>query len=282
MLILSRYRSYFISVAFSIPFLFVLWAQYYPWKTGFRLNASAYYIQFHVQNTNIPDWHLKNVNLECQSQLCVNQFEGILKINRGVLVSFQSISKSKFEVRLEAQPNKTIGTLIDSSDEVLGQLPQKLLIEYHTTPMSKEGPVSFAVAGRFKVGKVIQARTSSGQSTITSGVLEVFGRPFKGRAPFRAIEYRLQPGESVTFGDCGKDCGIATGVITSTEESMPLSISLQAKAIEARIKRFGSNHYSISPSLWDRLVSDPILQAFGVIYLAMIPLLGWTAFSGRK
>jgi len=156
----------------------------------------------------------------------------------------------------------SVGTLLGSDqNKVLGT---DVLI---TVPLDKN--VIFPFFGELGVGEDV---TTGVRTTLLSGTINIVEKELFSDVRYIAGDYQLNAGDRVLLYEDyeANELVKLRGYMRLTEEV--LQVSANGIAELARVERLGSEGYSVTSSVWRRVINDPVLMSITTL-LAILLLL---------
>ena len=255
-------------VALFAPVIFIVWSMKASWDATFSVEAQTEVLSFETGKINVPNWFVGFNRLRIDGQ-DMNPSQTQLSIEHDVRVTLRRPETGQLLLHIESLANGTAASLFDLADEPLSQANTSLqgLID-----LPEGGALTLPLAGRAVIGETVFSQVASTSPVLLEGQVEVFGVEFFGENRFSASQAELSSGDRLEIRD-QSDTASGHGLIRVDPSSRGMNVVFHADGDSARIVRFGTAGYELSPSLWSGISSDPFFRNLLAIYAALLPAL---------
>lgn len=251
----------------------------------FRVEARTEILHAVVYSDNAPVWLLSDCEL--YTALGARQsFSGTIKPSNGLHVTFRRVSNGPLWLTMQAD-SAGVGQVLDANDSAIvvgSRLSVK--VDCGSDNSSRVTSILFTIVGDTELGSEAQAGTDLSVSTPTLLSAEggVFSERMLGDGIFEATQYKLRMGERfrVVQDPALETRNRAVAIVRVDESSQGMQVLLSAIGKEAIVTGYGRRPYSISLTYWDRIRTDPEIQAIWVLAGAIYALAKLMGIVGKK
>lgn len=240
-------------VLLIIPTLLVATVITYPRDNVFSIHANTNVIALELQQSPLNQWDISSAKLITDpfepGHYVLDEIDSYIIFNDGVKANIMTLD-SALHVTLEHE--KSIGNIDSSSlKKTLGTYAEL------TIPVSDDRifPFNATMVLGEHVSVGVNSILHDAQITIVEEKLFRHGRYLSG-------EHRLEMGDKVSFYS-NRDSMIkpaGKGFFKASSDD-PIVVVSHTPASIARVDRLGSTGYDIKPSVWSRLMHDPVIAA---------------------
>ena len=264
----SKVLRFFIFAGLFASLVLILFFKQ-SWQATFSVNANTGIVEIDT-HTKQNSWYLSDINISIDSE--ESQVKtGALVISKNTEIKFTTFNNGNILVQITsnflADAKAIIATFEDSIGEEIYLIKESL--EFI---LSNEDNYIFPIQGQWKTGDVIHSQTSEDNPILFNGQIRVYGNTFFSEGKFQAIEELLEAGDQMELKYHNNKPAIGSGFV-SMNKDYGLQIQYHAEADYADIKRFGSEGYKISPTIWNRLSNDPISVILFNIFITLAPFI---------
>lgn len=259
------------------------------WEATFSCEVQTEVIEVRSRETHFPRWFVAAAEIYADGEE-KGTFTGSIQLRRNVFIRFErtgsgplfviatplpgheSAETGSAQATPGGEPPPALAVLRTPDERVHSRIRQELVLRVDPAHRKDEDAAriqAFPFEGRATVGQPTRDQTAPGLPMLISGTVRIFGKSFFGD-PFKAGEALLELGDTLQVEGRAKQA--ANGIVR-LDWAPALRLIYHATGNRARVIRFGSEGYSLTPSLWLRFASDPVFVAFAALAISLLPAL---------
>lgn len=238
------------------------------WEATFSTDAQTEILKFRSADHNVPNWFVAFDRLRVDGR-DLTGLEAQVHIARNARVRLQRLETGPLELTIEAEREGPAARLYDRADQPIAEAQERL---QGLVTLTASSTLTLPLAGHAAIGETVFSQATGTSPVLIDGGVEVFGLEAFGRNRFAAGRVELDAGDRLQISRDGDTAG-GHGLIRVESGRPGMQVVFHADGDKARIVRFGTAGYELSPSLWARISSDPLYQALLALYAALLPVL---------
>ncbi|MEO5358325.1 MAG: formylglycine-generating enzyme family protein [Nitrospirae bacterium YQR-1] len=238
--------------------------------TTFSITAQVERVEFITDDNQSIEWSLKNsVILENGDDSSKRTFTGLLTIETASNVIVERVSNGPLTISINSmQDNKTVGTFLSENDLTSTQAGKKIgiTIDNITKYVNNGQTILLPIIGKdVRLGITIWNRLRGSTAILRSGKVTMLGKTILSDV-FNVGENTLDAGDQIKVED---EESLSYGFVL-LDERAAMTASYRAIGKQAKITRPGGHNYSISTTIYNRLMKDTFVIALWAILGAII------------
>ena len=252
-----------------LPVIALIAAMSLHWEATFSVNAQTEVVEFDTSQHNVPNWFVTVDRIRIDGADAA-PFSGQIEIGRDTRVRLVRLQTGALRLVLERQGQDPVATLYDRADNRIAIAREQLQA---LVALPADQAITLPLAGRAIIGDTIFSQSVETSPVLLEGHVQVFGLYAIGQNRFAAQQAALAPGDRLEIKYSKADSG-GHGMLRIEPEQAGIRVVVHADGRSARIIRFGTAGYELSPSLWARVSGDPLYQSLLAIYAVLLPAIG--------
>jgi len=263
--------SLILGISLLIPFLLIMSAIFQSWQATFSVQAQTGVVEI-ITNENQPNWALEAISISVDNNEA-EVLDGILTISKDTKIRFQALADgSIYAVISPTKMANADSPIIIFDNSLTGStVIATELFEMHFPLSSLTGQYTFPIQGTLKLGDALHSQISTGNPILMTGSIQVFGDALFGDGRFKALNEELEAGDQISLSNRNDEPVVGFGFI-GLNQSHSMQLQYHAESDSVEVSRFGSDGYSVEPTIWDRLSFDPILKIIVDFLTTWIPV----------
>ena len=253
----------------ALPLITIIIAMNLHWEATFSVNARTEIMQFETGQLNVPNWFVRFARIRIDGN-DIEPFAGQIEIGRNTRVRLVRLQFGELRLSLEHSGEGYAATLYDDAENRIGVARKQLQA---IIALPAEAAITLPIAGRAIIGDTIFSQSVETSPVLLAGHVQVFGLYAIGRNRFAAQQAELAAGDRLEI-EYSKTSSGGHGMLRIEPAQAGLRVVFHADGPAARIIRFGTAGYELSPSMWARVSADPLYQSLLAIYAVLLPALG--------
>lgn len=245
-------------------------------ETTFNVTASTELVKITADSFAMPRWELDGATIVRGLESRSTAVSGSVEFVPAAEIRVQRVSGGPLRIIATAPEGFTsVGVLFDEDGIPVGEFDRRLLLSIPDVAGRARQGLSLVLpfSGRVELGSGSAAET--GRAIVRSGSIAMLGRTVVGGNRFEARSATLDAGDQFMVQ---RPVGPAVGFVRADERS-GLTVVYRVLGRKGVVTRYGSQGYTVSASLRDRLLKDHVLQG---IWLTTVAIIGFATKLAKQ
>ncbi len=262
------------TLLFITPLLALFITYNLPWNATFSIDAKTNIVSLSTGEQVMPRWWVEDVSIFTMDDEL--SFSGQIEIEPNVSITFTQLNNEKVQVELiSADRSATVAKLYAPDDTLERTIAREMYLEISTSSAQQSLPI----VGNITAGQLISAQSFGGSPILKEGTVSILGKSLVSEEKFAAGRADLQAGDRLQVVPAKEtDISVGYGLISMDNASNNLNLTYHSFGEKVQVSRYGSEGYTIRPSIPARITSDPVLQTLAILYAALWPLVGFRSW----
>lgn len=250
----------------------------------FTVNGDTQSITMAFSANNINQWNVSYGKI----LLDVTEPENLLELPSESYFLPQNLTTARIVIKPYGKEQYAFVISAETDNASLGQIetPYEVIdlpaYAEITVPITSSQILPFD--GKVRIGEDVGIGV---ENILLNANVQIVEKQFFREDRYIAAAFSLDAGDRVTlFQDSSKRQLADTRGFLRMKQSDAFAFTIHGEAEVLRVDRLGSNGYGISPSIWPRLTSDPIMAAISTLLATLFLLMEFTElftkFISRK